>query len=168
MNNARNGLIRLWFFLVFFTACGVLAFGYYLQYGKGLEPCPLCILQRLAYIAIGFVALAGLLHNPRTVIARIYSSLIALISLAGGGVAVRQIWLQHQPKTLFSECSPGLNYLLETLPLKEVFMKLFYASGDCAEVSWSFLGFSIAEWSSVIFSLLLLSALVVTFKRAEK
>ncbi len=165
MNKAQNGLTRAWLFLVFLIICGILSFGYYLQYGKGLNPCPLCILQRLAYMGIGFVALAGILHNPRTAIIKVYSSLIALISLVGGGIAVRQIWLQNQPKKLFSECSSSLNYMLETLPLKEVFMKLFYATGDCAEVVWTFLSLSIAQWSAVIFSFVLISAVVVLLKK---
>ncbi len=159
-----NGLTRAWLLLIFITICGMLGFGYYLQYGKGLAPCPLCILQRLAYIAIVFVALVGLLHNPRTGIIKIYSFLIALISIIGGSIAARQIWLQNQPKKLFSECSSSLNYMLESLPLKEVFLKLFYATGDCAEIVWTFLGFSIAQWSAVVFSFVLLSALVVFFK----
>lgn len=168
MNNTRNGLTRPWLFLVFIAICGMLGFGYYLQYGKGLNPCPLCILQRMAYIAIVFVALVGLLHNPRTAVIKVYSFLIALISLVGGSIAVRQIWLQNQPKTLFSECSSSLNYMLESLPLKEVFIKLFYATGDCAEIVWTFLGFSIAQWSAIVFSFVFLSAIVVMLKKVKQ
>lgn len=165
MSNRAASFFRSYFLLTALLVFGLLAFGYYLQYGKGIVPCPLCILQRFAYFAIGIFATIGVFTYSALVFRKLLSFLIGVASLAGGAVAARQIWLQHQPPKLFSECSSDLNYMLESLPLKDVFKKLFYATGDCAEVSWTLFGFSIAQWSVAVFSIVLLSSLVMLFKK---
>jgi disulfide bond formation protein DsbB len=140
---------------------GLLAFALYLQYGVNEEPCPLCILQRIAFIAIMVTCIAAALHNPVRVGIYLYSALILVFAVAGGAVATRQVWLQHLPKELVPACGPGLNYMLDKFPLLQVLEKVFKGSGECAEVGWTFLGFSIAEWSLLWFVLLAILALVV-------
>ena len=132
----------------------LLGFGYYLQFARDIEPCPLCILQRVVYIVLMVVFLIGALHGPRRTGVYVYSALLTVVSLVGAGIATRHVWLQHLPKDKVPECGPGLNYMLDRFPLVEAFAKIFRGSGECAEVGWKLLGLSVAEWSLVWFILL--------------
>ncbi|MEK7875975.1 MAG: disulfide bond formation protein B [Pseudomonadota bacterium] len=135
--------------------CGALfAFALYLQYYEYQDPCPLCILQRIAYIAMMVVFLVGAIHNPRHTGATIYSTLLVIIAAVGAGIATRHVWLQHLPKDRVPECGPGLEYMLNRFPLVQALEKVFRGSGECAEVGWTFLTLSIAEWSLAWFVLL--------------
>ena len=154
---------RQYFLLLFLFVLGLLLYAYYLQYGQNLFPCNLCILQRFGFIGVFFVSLAATLHNPRLLGQRIYLFLAALSAGFGLSVGIRQIILQRQPPKLFSECGSDLNTLLNNLPLSDVFNALFYSSGDCSKVDWTFLGFSIAEWSAAMFALIILSIVLVFF-----
>ncbi|MDR0633422.1 MAG: disulfide bond formation protein B, partial [Azoarcus sp.] len=132
------------YFLALFALCvGELCFGvFYLQEAKGLEPCPMCIMQRYALLVVGVIALVAALlrRGPR-----VHGALITFAALLGGGVAARQSWLQWNPPSV-PECGPGLEYLVESLPLTELLPKLFQGAGDCSAVDWTFLGLSIANW----------------------
>jgi len=135
--------------------CGALfAFALYLQYYEYQNPCPLCILQRIAFIAMMVVFLAGAIHGPRRTGAIIYSTLLVIIAAIGAGIATRHVWLQHLPKDQVPECGPGLEYMLNKFPLAQALEKVFRGSGECAEVGWTFLTLSIAEWSLAWFVLL--------------
>lgn len=135
-----------------FAFCaGVLCFAYYLQFYKGLEPCPLCILQRVAYIATGLIFLIAAIHNARRIMSRIYAVLIAAAGLTGAGIAARHVWIQHLPPDQVPECGPGLDYMLEVFPLSQALKMAFTGSGECAEVVWTFLGLSVPEWSLLCF-----------------
>ena len=134
---------------------GLLAYGYHLQFVQGLSPCPLCILQRIAYLAVLLVCLLAFLHGPRTTGARVYSALAACCAAVGAAIAARQVWLQHLPEEQVPECGPGLNYMLQTHPLPDALQIILAASGECAEVDWLFLNMSIAEWSLTWFILIL-------------
>ena len=148
-------------YLAGFLACaGLLAFSLYLQYYEYQEPCPLCVLQRVTFIALLMVFLIGAVHGPRRGGATVYSTLLAIISMTGAGIAIRHVWLQHLPKDKVPECGPGLNYMLNKFPLFDALAKVFRGSGECAEVGWTFLGLSIAGWSLVWF--VLLGALAVS------
>ena len=138
----------------FLTCVGLMGTGLYLQYVEGQEPCPLCILQRIAYISMMAVFLVGAIHNPRSVGIRIYGGLALLAGLAGTGVAVRHVWLQHLPAAEVPACGPGFAYMMKKFPLYDVLSKVLAGSGECAKVDWTFLSLSIAEWSLVWFVLL--------------
>jgi len=138
---------------------GLLAFALYLQYYEYQDPCPLCVLQRVAFIALMAVFLLGAIHGPRRIGAYFYSALLVAISFTGGAIAARHVWLQHLPKDRVPQCGPGLNYMLDKFPLAQALEKILRGSGECAEVGWTFLGLSIAEWSLVWFVLLALLAL---------
>ncbi len=128
-------------------ACaGMMAYALFAQYGLGLEPCPLCILQRIAVIITGFLFLAACLHNPGDLGARVYGVLIDLAALAGILVAARQIWIIAQPPGTVAECGASLDYMMEVLPLKEVLAKVLAGSGECAKVDWMFLGLNMPTW----------------------
>ncbi len=143
-------------------ACALLlGSGYYLQYFQGQDPCPLCLVQRGFYYAFGAVSLAAALHDPARAGAIAYSIAGLVFALGGGGVAARQVWLQHLPPERVPACGPDLFYMLENFPLARTLEKLFVGSGQCAEVKWRFLGLSIAEWSLAWFAALALYAIWV-------
>jgi len=140
------------FFIVIFTICiGLLIFGLYLEHVHGLEACPLCIFQRIAYTVIIFIALIGAIHNPRNLLQIIYKLLMVISAITGAAIAGRQIWLQHLPPELVPECGPGLDYMFNVFPFGEALKMIFTGSGECAEVKWRFIGLSIAEWSLIMF-----------------
>ena len=146
MHNSRK------FFIAVFTICiGLLVFGLYLEHVQGLEACPLCIFQRIAYTAIIFIALIGAIHNPRNLLQNIYKLLMVISAITGAAIAGRQIWLQHLPPELVPECGPGLDYMFNVFPFGEALKMIFTGSGECAEVKWRFIGLSIAEWSLIMF-----------------
>jgi len=132
----------------------LLAFALYLQHFEGQEPCPLCILQRVAFIAMMVIFLAGALHGPGRVGAIVYGGLLFIVAGIGAAIATRHVWLQSLPRNQIPECGPGLEYLLRKFPLSQALEKVFWGSGECAEVGWTFLGLSIAGWSLVWFVLL--------------
>ena len=153
---------RTLFVLGFLASCALLATALYMQYVLKQEPCPLCIFQRMFVIALGTVALVGALHNPSTGGRRVYAALLGLLALSGGAVAARQVWLQHLPPERVPECGPGLDYMLDTFPLRDTLSMVLRGSGECAEVGWTLLGFSIAEWMLAVFAGYLIYALILS------
>ena len=141
-----------------------MGFGLYLQYAQGLEPCVLCMVQRLFFTLLGLTALIAFLHNPDRTGIRIYAIFTALFSAMGAGIAGRQIWLQHLPPDKVPECGPDLFFMLETYPLTEALMTALKGTGDCAKVAWTFLGFSIPEWAIVIFIGIFLASIFLVMK----
>jgi len=147
-----------------FAACAALiGFALYLQHVEVLEPCPMCILQRYAFIAIAGVALVGALHGPRGPMLYLYGGLALLFAVAGGGVALRHSWLQRFPVESFS-CGADLDYLLNTLPFAQALPAIFAGTGECSKVAWRFLGFSIPEWAFVWFVLFAAAALALMWR----
>ena len=129
-------------------AAGAALIGYalYVQYVQGLEPCPLCILQRVAVIVVGVLFLLAALHDPAERGARVYGVLIDLAALAGIGVAARHIWIMAQPPGAVAECGASLDYMMDVLPLHEVLGKVLTGSGECAKLDWQFLGLNMPTW----------------------
>ena len=129
--------------------CSVLLIAYalYTQYVLGLEPCPLCILQRVAVIALGLSFLLMALKHPQTKQSKFFASLLlTIISSAGVGIAARHVWLQNLPPDKVPGCGPGLDFMMANFPLSEVFQMVFNGSGECAEISWSFAFLSMPAW----------------------
>ena len=152
--------------LAIFAACtGLLAFGYFLQYAKGLEPCPLCMMQRLALAAAGLASLVAALHHPARLGGYLYGAVVTLISLAGAAVAGRHVWLQHIPEDRRPACGPGLDYLLSTFGPLESFSRILRGSGECGVVDWTFLTFSIPEWTLAWFVVFSCWAPLLAFRR---
>ncbi|WP_397450536.1 disulfide bond formation protein B [Pseudomonas sp. NA-150] len=149
---------RSLFFLAFIACALIMGGVFYLEYGVGLEPCPLCIVQRVFMIAFGLISLAAFLHAPGKIGWRIYSALILLCALAGAGTAGRQVWLQTAPAQDPASCLPGLGYLLQTMPFTKVVSLLFDGTADCIEINWTLFGMSIPEWSLLAFAGLILLA----------
>lgn len=128
-------------------ACaGLMAYALYAQHGLGLEPCPLCIFQRVAVIALGVVFLVAALHPAGPVGRRLYSVLLALVALAGSGVAARHVWLTTLPPERVPACGPGLDFMLDAFPLADTLAMVLAGSGECAKVEWSLLGLPMPAW----------------------
>ena len=138
--------------LAAFAACaGMMAFALYAQYVWLMEPCPLCIFQRVALIAVGGVFLLAGLHPAGRIGRGVYSLLIAVAALSGIGVAGRHVWLQNLPKDQVPACGPGLDFMVDTFPAFEVLEMVLSGSGECAEVSWRLLGLTMPTWTLIAF-----------------
>jgi protein dithiol:quinone oxidoreductase len=133
--------------LIGLAACAALiGYALFVQYVQGLEPCPLCILQRVAVIAIGVLFLLAALHDPAERGARIYGVLIDLAALGGIVVAARHMWIIGQPPGSVAECGASLDYMMDVLPLHEVLAKVLAGSGECAKIDWEFAGLNMPTW----------------------
>ena len=152
-----------------FLACaGLLGFGYYLQYAQGIQPCPLCIMQRVAFLAAGLGFLVAAVHDPASFGARIYATLIAVSALSGMTIAVRHVWLQHTPADQRPACGPGLEYLFDNFGPFDALRKVLRGSGECGAVDWTLLGFSIPELALVAFVGLTAWAIFFGFRRQAR
>jgi disulfide bond formation protein DsbB len=136
----------------------------YLQEYLGLAACPLCMTQRVFVVLWGVIALLGAVHNPQHWGRRVYAALCGLAALAGAGVAARHVWLQHLPADQVPACGPSLGYMLENLPFREALGTLLAGDGNCADIQWTFLGFSIPEQTLVVFSVAILVCLWQTVR----
>ncbi|MHB8741842.1 MAG: disulfide bond formation protein B [Sulfuricaulis sp.] len=142
---------RIIFFAGFLVCVGLMAAALYFQYVMHLDPCPLCIFQRLCVIGTGLVLLAGTLHNPRAMGQRVYGGLTVLTAGLGAGVAGRQYWIQHLPFDQQPGCSYDLSYMLDKFPMAKTLKLVLQGTGDCAQITWSFLGLSMPGWTLVFF-----------------
>ena len=123
-----------------------MGYALYAQHQLLLEPCPLCILQRFAVIALGIVFLISGLHNPAAKGRYVYAAVMAIATAFGVTVAGRHLWLQMIPEDQVPACGPGLDYLWENFPLADVINMVFRGSGECATIDWQFLGLSMPAW----------------------
>lgn len=156
---------RSLYFLAFAGCLGLMAVALYLEHVLGLEPCPLCIVQRVCVIAFGLVFLIAGLHGPRALGRRIYAGLGFLSALLGAATAGRQVWLQNVPADQLPSCLPSLEYMRAALPFQEIVRLVLHGTADCAEVSWTLLGLSIPEWSLLGFVGMLLFCIFLILRR---
>ena len=144
------------------VSLGLIGVGLLLQHVVGLDPCPLCIFQRIAYVAVALFALLAASLSPRAS-SRWVGGLALLSALTGVGIAGWHVWLQLNPQGM--SCGPGLATMLENFPLTEVLPKVFRGSGDCSESAWTLLGLTIAEWSLLWFVILSAATMYLLFAR---
>ena len=142
---------RVLYLALFLVAAGLLSFGLYLQHVVGLEPCPMCIMQRYAFATAALIGLIAAIHAPGRSGERVYAALIGAAALPGGPTPARQGGRQITPP-LIPECGPGLEFMLESFPLAQALPMIFRGAGDCTVIEWTFLGLSIANWSLVSFT----------------
>ena len=154
-------------FLLGFACCAALiGFAIYSQFQWGLQPCPLCIFQRVGFAALGVVFLVGGLFAPRRAGGRAFWGVLALLAAAVGiGIAGRHVWLTHLPADQVPSCGPPLAFMMEANPFGEVVRKVLTGSGECAKVDWTFLGISMPGWTLAWFVGLGLGALWAGFRR---
>ena len=141
----------------------LIAIALFMQYRIGLEPCPLCIFQRLFVIALGLLWLAAGLHNPTATGRRFYGVATSALAATGAGIATRHVWLQSLPPESLPGCGYGLQDMLQMFPLNETLALVFRGSGDCSEVAWRFLGLSIPAWTLIFFLVFLIYGLWLIF-----
>lgn len=150
--------------LICLACVAMLAFGVYLQHVVGLEPCPMCVVQRYALVLVA--VFTGLAAVSRGGALRVVGVLLALIAAIGGGyTAARQSWLQWHPPEVVS-CGRDIYGMIEAFPLQRALPMIFRGSGDCSQVDWTFLTLSIANWSFIAFTGFTLVLLVLLFRRA--
>jgi disulfide bond formation protein DsbB len=164
MYQKRRGL-----FLSGFLFCFVaLAIAGYFQFIEHLEPCPLCIMQRVAMLAVGVVCLFAAIHNPQSIAIKVYGILLTITAGIGATISARHVWLQNLPEDQVPSCGPGLNFMIENFPLYDALQMVLQGSGECAEVLWTFMGLSIPAWTLVAFiGLTLMGLLTVLSKRSN-
>ncbi|MDW3094410.1 MAG: disulfide bond formation protein B [Gammaproteobacteria bacterium] len=141
---------------------------YYLEAVLFLEPCPLCMVDRVILLTIAAICLIAFIHNSSGVMRWLYTSFATLFGLAGVGVAARHIWLQGLPPEEVPECGPDLTYMLEVFPLGDVIKRIFTGSGECAEVSWTFLGMTIPQQTLLLFIVLIIIVLVAHMQTQKR
>jgi disulfide bond formation protein DsbB len=130
----------------FLICAGLLAYALYAQFKLGLDPCPLCIFQRIGIAALGVVFLLAALHHPRDWGTSVYATLIAIAALATVAVAGRQLYIQHLPPGAIPSCGAPLSMMMKFMPLTAVIRKVLTGSGECGIVNWKFLGLAMPAW----------------------
>lgn len=153
--------------LIGFIVCAALmGYALYAQHVLGLEPCPLCVFQRVAVISVGVLFLVAALHNPGRTGSRVYAALLLVAVIAGIGLSSRHIWIQSQPPGTVASCGASLDYLMDILPVTEVITRVLTGSGECGKVDWTLLGLSMPWW--VLFALVALGvwATLVNLRKA--
>lgn len=161
--------MRMWYGLGALACFAFIGFAIFSQFQWGLQPCPLCIFQRIAFAVLGLVFAVGALHNPKNNGRWVYMGLAAVPALIGSLIAGRHVWLTHLPADQVPSCGPGLNFLMDAFPLWNVVKTVLTGSGECAKVDWAFLGLSMPAWSLLWF--IVLSCVVVVgacYKKSVK
>lgn len=156
---------RIGYLLGFIASFGLVAFGLYIQVRENLEPCPLCIFQRIAFMATGVLFLIAALHNPQGFWRKIYGALQLLTAATGAGIAIRHIWIQNHADEVMAECGAGVEYLFEHFPLRKFLQLVFKGTGECSTIDWTLLGFTIPELSLVAFAGLAIYAMALVLVR---
>ena len=149
--------VRTYFALGAGLCLGLLLIAWGLQYGwfgVSLVPCPLCMLQRLVYMGVGFIFFVGSVYPAGRTANRVYAGLALVMSGIGVGLSARHVWLQYFPPE-WASCTGDWYAHIARYPLGRVIENALLASGDCSKVDWTLLGLSVAQWSLVWFTLLL-------------
>jgi protein dithiol:quinone oxidoreductase len=156
-------------YLAGFLVCvTLLAYAIYVQFQLEIEPCPLCIFQRIAFAFMGIFFLVGALHNPRAGGRQVYALLVLLGACAGIGIAGYHLWVQHLPPDPMAGCSPGFSYMINNLPISKVLKKVFSGEAECSTVNWTFLGLAMPFWTLVSYVLLGAGAVWAGFRKRGK
>lgn len=153
--------------LVAFVAFALLAVAFYMEYQMALEPCPLCMLQRIVFFCVGVVSLASFLTSSQGA-RKVCSWLVVVLSLIGAALAIRHLYLQSLPMDELPACLPGLSYMFEVFPWQEIMEAMVMGTGECGDVVWTFLGISIPGWTLVAFVGMAIVNLVIALRANKK
>ena len=154
--------------IVFLLVGALIGYAAYSIKILGLEACTLCITQQFFYCVIGVTSFVAFLHNPLGPLVRLYSGFIFLCAIAGAWIAGRQVWLQSLPEDEVPLCGPPLEYIIDVFPFADVLNALFMGDGNCAEISWQFLGLSMAGWSFIWFGVIIILSLLAIKKSINR
>lgn len=156
---------RMLFLAIFLFSAGALLAGVFIEHHYELEPCSMCVFQRVMFIGAGLVALAGAMQGAGAIGRRIYAGLLLIFADLGAALAIRQLWLQQLPPEEVPTCPPSLDYMLDVLPFTEVLAVVLSGDGNCAEVAWTMLGLSIPGWSLICFVIIVSASMVQLVRR---
>ena len=156
--------IRAIFLLIFLGCASLIGYALYLQLVKNLVPCPLCVVQRVAYWLVGLLALLAFFHSPGAAGRRVYSGMMAIFAFTGAVVALRQAWLVRYPEAFECGISPEEKFL-NALPIAQWWPSMFEANGDCADAAWEFSLLTLPDWSVIFFIIMGSLAVYIFFTR---
>ena len=153
------------FLLIFIVCVALTAIALYMEHVMALQPCYLCITQRVFVLLVAALALLGAVHNPAPPGAKVYAGLVAAAALGGSFFSGKQLWLQSLPEDQVPACGPPADYLFEVLDFSEALSMLLQGDGNCAEVQWTLLGISIPGWTLLGFLLLIVLAIALALDK---
>lgn len=153
--------------LVAFAAFVLLAVAFYMEYQMGLEPCPLCMLQRIVFFCVGLVSLVSALNRSENW-RRSCAWFVVVLSSIGSALAIRHLYLQNLPADELPACLPGLNYMFEVFPWQEIVQAMVMGTGECGDVSWTLFGISIPGWTLIAFVSMALVNLIIAMRPKKK
>ncbi len=139
------------YLLGFIVSFAIVALALVIQTQYNLEPCPLCITQRIIFMALGTLFLITAFIPPSHLLKKIFTLLLALVGLGGAGVAIRHWYLQANKESMIADCGVGFDYMFENFPLEKAFKLLFRGTGDCAAIDWTFLGLTLPQLGLISF-----------------
>ena len=142
---------RSGYFLGFIASFGLVGLALVIQTKYHLEPCPLCISQRMVFMGLGLIFLAAAIQKPVLLGRKIYAALLVLTALGGVGVAIRHWYLQAHRDTMIADCGVGFDYMFDNFPLQKALTLVFRGTGDCAAIDWTFLGLSLPQLALISF-----------------
>lgn len=142
---------RSGYLLGFIASFGLVGLALFIQTQNNLEPCPLCISQRIVFMSLGLVFLLAAIHNPQALWRKVYGVLLVLTALGGAGVAIRHWWLQAHRESMVADCGVGFDYMFDNFPLQKALTLVFRGTGDCAAIDWTFLGLTLPQLSLIAF-----------------
>lgn len=143
---------RSGYLLGFIASFGLVGLALFIQTQNNLEPCPLCISQRIVFMSLGLLFLLAAIHNPQALWRKIYGVLLVLTALGGAGVAIRHWWLQAHRESMVADCGVGFDYMFDNFPLQKALTLVFRGTGDCAAIDWTFLGLTLPQLSLIAFT----------------
>lgn len=143
---------RSGYLLGFIGSFGLVGLALFIQTQNNLEPCPLCISQRIVFMSLGLIFLVAAIHNPQALWRKVYSALLVLTALGGAGVAIRHWWLQAHRESMVADCGVGFDYMFDNFPLQKALTLIFRGTGDCAAIDWTFLGLTLPQLSLIAFT----------------
>ncbi|MDD2932423.1 MAG: disulfide bond formation protein B [Methylotenera sp.] len=139
---------RTGYFIGFIACFGLVGLALWIQTRYNLEPCPLCISQRIVFMALGVLFLAAAIFNQAP---KFFAALQVVVALGGAGVAIRHWWIQAHRESMIADCGVGFDYMFENFPLEKALKLVFKGTGDCAAIDWTFLGLTIPQLALIAF-----------------
>ena len=154
------------YFLGFVLCFTTVALALVIQTTYKLEPCPLCITQRMVFMGLGVLFLIAAFIPPVSIFKKIFAVLQVLTALGGAGVAIRHWYLQANRESMIADCGVGFDYMFENFPLQKAFKLLFRGTGDCAAIDWTFLGLTLPQLGLISFLSFAVYALYLVLRKA--
>jgi disulfide bond formation protein DsbB len=142
---------RTGYLIGFVTCFAIVALALVIQTQYHLEPCPLCISQRIIFMSLGALFLIAAFIPPATWLKKAFTALQVLTALGGAGVAIRHWYLQANRESMIADCGVGFDYMFENFPLQKAFKLIFRGTGDCAAIDWTFLGLTLPQLGLISF-----------------